>query len=83
MQEKNELTYRHVGDYSIPNLTLPSEEANISIGKWGQLHRDYLIKHNQALFTILLSEGQLYSFKMTSDKEDLLMKLAYSTFSIL
>ena len=34
MQNKNKLTYRQVGDYLIPNLTLPFEEANIHLGKW-------------------------------------------------
>ena len=36
MQDKNELTYRQVSDYLIPNLTLPPEEANIHLGKWGE-----------------------------------------------
>ena len=30
---KNNITYRQVGDYMIPNLTLPPEEANITLGK--------------------------------------------------
>ena len=29
----NEIQYRSVGDYLIPNLTLPPEEANITLGK--------------------------------------------------
>ena len=29
MHNKNKLTYRQVGDYRIPNLNFPSEEANI------------------------------------------------------
>ena len=32
------ITYRQVGDYNIPNLILPPEEANITLGKWGMLH---------------------------------------------
>lgn len=53
-------TYRQVGDYLIPNLTLPPEEANIKLGKWGQIHRDYLEKHKKALFSSLLIQGKLY-----------------------
>lgn len=45
--------YRQVGDYLIPNLTLPPEEAKIHIGRWCQLHKDYLIKHNQALLACI------------------------------
>ena len=29
------ITYRQVNDYIIPNLTLPPEESNIILGKWG------------------------------------------------
>ena len=41
----NNITYRRVGDYNIPNLTLPPEETNIHLGKLGMLHKDYLQKH--------------------------------------
>ena len=54
------ITYRQVADYMIPNLTLPPEETNIRLGKWGMLHKDYLQKHNKVLFTTLLTQGKLY-----------------------
>ena len=31
----NKIQYRQVGDYNVPNLVLPPEEANITLGKWG------------------------------------------------
>ena len=34
--KSNNITYRQVGDYLIPNLTLPPEEANIRLGKQGE-----------------------------------------------
>ena len=34
------LHYICVGDYYIPDLTLPEETC--PIGKWEQMHRDYL-----------------------------------------
>lgn len=58
--EQNGGTYRQVGDFKIPNLTLPHEESNITLGKWGMLHKDYLEKHNRVLFNLLLMEGKLY-----------------------
>ena len=58
--EQNGGTYRQVNDYMIPNLTLPTEEANITLGKWGMLHKDYLEKHKKVLFTTLLTQGKLY-----------------------
>lgn len=56
----NNITYRRVGDYNIPNLILPPEEANITLGKWGMLHKDYLLKHKKVLFTTLFVNGKLY-----------------------
>ena len=58
--EQNGGTYRQVGDFKIPNLTLSPEEANIMLGKWGLLHKDYLEKHNRVLFNVLLTQGKLY-----------------------
>lgn len=56
----NNVSYRRVGDYNIPNLTLPPEEANITLGKWGMLHKAYLHKYKKVLFTTLLIQGKLY-----------------------
>ena len=60
MSNQNTIQYRRVGDYLIPNLVLPPEEANITLGKWGMLHKNYLMKHKKALFTTLLTQGKLY-----------------------
>ena len=60
MSNKNSITHRQVGEYLIPNLILPPEEANITLGKWGMLHKDYLFKHKKVLFTTLLTQGKLY-----------------------
>ena len=57
---KGNLTYRTVGDFRIPNLTLPPEEANITLGQWGMLYKDYLLNHKKAVFSTLLAEGKLY-----------------------
>ena len=60
MKNNINIQYRQVGDYNIPNLTLPPEEANIRLGKWGMLHKDYLLKNKRVLFTTLLTQGKLY-----------------------
>lgn len=62
MSNKKSISYRQVGDYNIPNLTLPPQEANIRLGKWGVLHKDYLEKHNRVLFNVLLTQGMLYQY---------------------
>ena len=56
----NKIQYRRVGDYLIPNLALPPEEANITLGKWGMMYKDYLEKHKKVLFSLLLAQGKLY-----------------------
>ncbi len=54
------ITYRQVADYMIPNLTLTHEESTIRLGKWGMLHKDYLLKHKKVVFATLLAEGKLW-----------------------
>ena len=54
------ITYRQVNDYMIPNLIIPPEEANITLGKWGMMHKDYLEKYKKVLFNSLLIQGKLY-----------------------
>ena len=62
MSNKTTIHYRQVSDNLIPNIALPPEEANITLGKWGMLHKDYLLKHKKVLFTTLLTQGKLYQY---------------------
>ena len=56
----NKIQYRRVGDYLIPNLIIPPEEAKITLGKWGMMHKNYLEKHKKVFFNTLLMQGKLY-----------------------
>ncbi len=60
MLNRNSIGYRRVGDYNIPNIKLPPEEASVTLGKWGMMHKNYLLKHKKVVFTTLLAEGKLY-----------------------
>ena len=60
MKNNTNIQYRQVGDFNIPNLILPPEEANITLGKWGMLYKDYLLKNKKVFFTTLLTQGKLY-----------------------
>ena len=60
MKSNTNIIYRQVGDYNMPNLILPPEEANITLSKWGMLHKDYLLKNKRVLFTTLITQGKLY-----------------------
>lgn len=69
MSKNNSITYRQVGDYNIPNLTLPPEESNISLSKWGMLHKEYLLKHKKVVFTTLLAECKLWQYLANTDTQ--------------
>lgn len=77
--EQNGGTYRQVKDFKIPNLSLAPEEATIKLGKWGMLHKDYLMKHKKVVFATLLAEGKLYQHcaeieKQASEMFDILVE---------
>ena len=69
MNNNKNIQYRQVGDFNIPNLILPPEEANITLGKWGMLHKDYLFNHKKVLFTTLLAQGKLYQHCAEIEKQ--------------
>ena len=56
----NNMEYVLVGDYYIPDLKLPNEER--LIGKYGQMHREYLKEHNPMMFNDLVLDGQLWTY---------------------
>ena len=73
------ITYREVNGYLIPNLRIPPEEANIILGKWGMMYKDYLKKHKSAVFNSLLIQGKLYQHcaeveKQARDMYDMLIE---------
>ena len=51
-----EITYTLVGDYYRPNLAAPESPK---VGRWGMLRFNYLRKHREALYTIMLVENTL------------------------
>ena len=66
--EQNELWYELQGDYYLPCLKLPEEEA-VHISIWGQRHRRYLKTHRKALYTSLLTSGKLNGYLADIDRQ--------------
>ena len=66
--EQNGGTHRTVGDYRIPNITLPAE-ANKPLGVWGLKHKDYLMKHKRVQFNIMLMTGTLWTHLAEIDEQ--------------
>ena len=50
------ITYTRVGDYYLPNLVAPESPK---VGRWGMLRFNYLRKHCESLYTIMLMENTL------------------------
>lgn len=69
MSNKISISYRRFGDYLIPNLILPPEEASVRLGKWGMMYKDYLEKHKKVLFNSLLMQGKLYQHCSEVEKQ--------------
>ena len=55
-----DINYIRMGDYYIPDLTLPEE--NRPIGRWGRMHRDYLKEHKPIQYNCLLLSGNLWTY---------------------
>ena len=54
------INYIRVGDYFIPDLTLPEEIR--PIGRWGRMHREYLREHKPIQYNCLLLSGKLRTY---------------------
>ena len=54
------INYIRVGDYFIPDLTLPEEIR--PIGRWGRMHREYLREHKPIQYNCLLLSGKLWTY---------------------
>ena len=70
-------TYRQVGDYLLPNITVPAEEEIEPIGLWGKRHARHLKEHYKVLYMNLLTSGKLHSYLAEVDKqaEDMFLRL--------
>ena len=66
--EQNGGTYRMVGDYRIPNITLPAE-ASKPLGIWGMKRKDYLMQHKRVQFNIMLMNGTLWTHLAEIDEQ--------------
>ncbi len=66
--EQNGGTYRMVGNYRIPDITLPAEARKV-LGVWGLKRKDYLMQHKRVQFNILLMNGTLWNHLTEIDEQ--------------
>ena len=61
-------TYTMLGDYTLPDLILPTEE-DCPIGVWGQRYLRYLKQYRKILYYNLLTTGKLRSHLTDVEEE--------------
>ena len=62
-------TYRQVGDYLLPNITVRTKETEC-IGLWGQRHARHLKEYHKVLYMNLLTSGKLYRYLVVKEYAD-------------
>lgn len=65
--EQTGISYTLHGDFYLPDIKVPEE--NITLGKWGMMHKSYLEKHKKALFNSLLTKGTLFQHCADIEKQ--------------
>lgn len=61
-------TYRQLGDYFIPNITLP-DDGEYQIGKYGRMRRSYLKEYRKILYNNYVLEGTLFKHLAEIDQD--------------
>ena len=71
------ISYTLQGDYYLPDLELPTEEKESSIGVWGMRHANYLKQNHKVVYYNLLTSGKLSSYLTDINKraEDVFQQL--------
>ena len=69
MATKTKITYRQVGDFKIPNIILPPEQANFIIGKCGMMHKNYLEHNKRGLFMLMVTKCTLWPYLADIDRQ--------------
>ena len=69
MANKTKITYRQVGDFKIPNIILPPEQSNITLSKWGMMHKKYLEHNKRGLFMIMVTKCTLWPYLADIDRQ--------------
>ncbi|MDO5041768.1 MAG: TnpV protein [Peptoniphilus sp.] len=75
--ENNGGAYTQVGDYLLPNLSLPAEEKEANIGVWAMRHKRYLKQNHKVIYYNLLTSGKLNSYlaDVEQQAQDLFLRL--------
>ena len=59
IDEKMGIAYTLQGDYYLPDVALPNEKAQESIGIWGMRHKRFLKENRRGIYNTLLVSGKM------------------------
>ena len=62
-------TYTQIGDYLLPDLSLPAEKETGNIGVWGKRHLRYIKQHHKIRYTNLLTSCKLTAYLADIDEQ--------------
>ena len=62
-------TYTQIGDYLLPDLSLPAEKDDRPIGIWGQRRLRYLKQYHKVIYYNLLTSGKLHSHLADTEEQ--------------
>ena len=72
VDEKTRIQYKLVGDYYIPNISIPKENVETiykDIGKYGRLRLTFLKENNKTLYQELLLDNKLHEHLVKINEE--------------
>lgn len=69
IDESTGIEYRLVGDYYIPNITIPKARRTGNIGKYGRLKLNYMKKYKIPGYTEMLLGNELKSYLLDLEDE--------------
>lgn len=52
----NKITYTKVGDYYLPDLTVPTDKK-YNIGKYGRIHGGYIKRYRPCKYSAMMIQG--------------------------
>lgn len=69
IDERTGIEYRLVGDYYIPNITVPKPRRTGNIGKYGRMKLNYIKKYKISEYTEMLLNNELNSYLLDVEDE--------------
>ncbi len=61
--------FTQIGDYLLPDLSLPAEKETGNIGVWASRRKRYLKQHHKVLYYNLLTSGKLHSHLADTEEQ--------------